>query len=65
MILYLLTGRRLSYEKTAAYKVGEKDRTIVSLLDEETHMIDADYIDSVSEIINEELERLLEKECDL
>ncbi|WP_338043085.1 AAA family ATPase [Mordavella massiliensis] len=56
---------RLSYEKTAAYKVGGKDRTIVSLLDEETHMIDADYIDSVSEIINEELERLLEKECDL
>lgn len=56
---------RLSYEKTAAYKVGGKDRTIVSLLDEETHMIDANYIDSVSEIINEELERLLEKECDL
>ena len=56
---------RLSYEKTAAYKVGGKDRTLVSLLDEETHMIDANYIDSVSEIINEELERLLEKECDL
>lgn len=56
---------RLSYEKTAAYIVGTEGRTVVSLMDEETHMIDADYIDSVSEITNEELERLLELENNL
>lgn len=56
---------RLLYEKTDAYVVGTKDRTVVSLMDEETHMIDVEYIDSVSEITNEELERLIELENSL
>ena len=55
---------RLSYDKTSAYVVGTENKTIVSLMDEETHMIDTEYIDSVSGITNEELERLLDMECE-
>ena len=53
---------RLSYDKTSAYVVGTENKTIVSLMDEETHMIDTEYIDSVSGMTNEELERLLDME---
>lgn len=54
---------RLSYEKFKAYSVqGSGRKTINSLMDDESHMIDTEYIDSVSEIINEELEALIEKE---
>lgn len=53
---------RLSYEKFAAFVVGSEGKTINSLMDDETHMIDTEYIDSVSVITNEELNRLLEME---
>lgn len=56
---------RLSYDKASAYVVGTENKSIVSLMDEETHMIDTEYIDSVSEITNEELERLLDMESEL
>lgn len=56
---------RISYNKAAAYMVDTEEKTVVSLMDEETHMINTDYIDSVSIITNEELERLLEKESEL
>lgn len=56
---------RLSYDNAAAYVVGTENKTIVSLMDEETHMIDTEYIDSVSGITNEELERLLDMESEL
>ena len=55
---------RLSYDKASAYVVGTENKTIVSLMDEETHMIDTEYIDSVSGMTNEELERLLDMECE-
>lgn len=56
---------RLSYDNASAYVVGTENKTIVSLMDEETHMIDTEYIDSVSGITNEELERLLDMESEL
>ena len=55
---------RLSYDKASAYVVGTENKTIVSLMDEETHMIDTEYIDRVSGITNEELERLLDMESE-
>lgn len=56
---------RLSYDNASAYVVGTENKTIVSLMDEGTHMIDTEYIDSVSGITNEELERLLDMESEL
>lgn len=53
---------RLPYNKTAAFAVNAKN--LDSLMDEETHMIDTEYIDSVSGITNEELEKLLEMESE-
>ena len=53
---------RLYFDKAVAYVVDTENKTIVSLMDEETHMIDTEYIDSVSGITNEELERLLDME---
>lgn len=35
---------------------------MLNLLDEESHMISTDYIDEVSTITNQELDRLLNKE---
>ena len=56
---------RLRYESFKAYAVsGNRKKTIVSLMDRESHMINTDYIDSVSEITNDELEALLEMECE-
>lgn len=56
---------RLSYNKASAYVITTEDGRIASLMDEETHMIGTEYIDSVSGITNEELERLLDMESEL
>ncbi len=54
------------YQKTDDYVVVNKGGRIVSLMAEETYMVDAEYIDSVSEIIDEKQERLIEeKDVDL
>ncbi len=51
---------RLSYDVFAAYKlknISEGTNSIESIMDEESHMIDTDYIDEVSNITNHELEQ--------
>ena len=53
---------RTSYSSFAAYKVGDGENVIESLVDEESHMIDTAYIDSVSSITNRELDELLDME---
>ena len=53
---------RLSYHKFAAYKVENAADSLTSLMDENSHMINTDYIDKVSEITNNELEHLLDME---
>lgn len=53
---------RASYGTLAAYKVGNFDQSIQSLLDMESHMISTDYIDEVSKITNEELDLLIDLE---
>lgn len=56
-------NERLNFERAEAYKVGvdgNGKHFVDSIMDEETHMIYTEYIDSVSDITNEELEKLLE-----
>lgn len=55
---------RMTYENFIAYKVGGKSKTIASLMDEETYMINVEYIDEVSSITNLELNMLLDLESD-
>ena len=52
---------RVAYDTFSAFAFGA-DKSLSSLMDEESHMIDAGYIDGVSTITNEELERLLDME---
>lgn len=55
---------RIDYGIFQAYRMNPADGSIVNLMDEETHMIQTDYIDSVSTITNEELEKLIEREVE-
>ena len=55
---------RVSYENFAAYKVDNSERVLESLLDEESHMINTNYIDEVSSITNSELDELITMEID-
>lgn len=54
---------RLNFEKVDAFAVGEVENSFKSLMDRETNMIETEYIDEVSGIINEDLERLIDMEC--
>ena len=49
----------MSYENFAAYKVDNSENVLESLLDEESHMINTNYIDEVSSITNSELDALI------
>lgn len=53
---------RVSYKKFAAFKVDSETNTLENLLDEESHMINTDYIDEVSAITNSELDELIDME---
>ena len=53
---------RVSYENFAAYKVDNSEKVLESLLDEESHMINTNYIDEVSSITNSELDALITME---
>lgn len=54
---------RIAYNNFDAFKVEDSaDGSLESLLDEESYLISTDYIDSVSAITNDELERLIEME---
>lgn len=56
---------RVNYHSFGAYKLekcGETEENMTDLLDEESHMINTDYIDKVSRITNSELDDLLNKE---
>lgn len=53
---------RLDFGKVDAFSVGEREDYFKSLMDKETNMIETNYIDGVSEIINEDLDRLIELE---
>ena len=56
---------RISYETTAAYRLSDFSdgrNQLENILDNESHLIDTDYIDEVSSITNEELELLISKE---
>ena len=55
---------RVSYENFAAYKVDNSEKALESLLDEESHMINTNYIDEVSSITNSELDELITMEID-
>ena len=55
---------RVSYANFAAYKVDSSERVLESLLDEESHMINTNYIDEVSSITNSELDELITMEID-
>ena len=55
---------RISFLNFAAYKVNHFDKTIESLLDAESHMIDTGYIDEVSSITNLELDELITMEIE-
>lgn len=55
---------RAAYSEVAAYKVGKFEKSIISLMDEESHMIDTEYIDEVSTITNSELDELLNMEIE-
>ena len=57
-------GLRVSYSAFAAYKVGNFKKSMESLMDSESHMINTEYIDEVSSITNSELEELLNMETD-
>lgn len=52
---------RVPYDAFSAYAFND-DKSLASLMDAESHMIDAGYIDGVSTITNEELEKLLDME---
>lgn len=56
---------RVPFEDFAAFKIEnslEAGQCLENLLDEESHMIRTDYIDKVSSITNNELERLFDME---
>lgn len=53
---------RVNFQSFAAYRVGDFQSSIESLLDEESHMISTDYIDEVSTITNKELDILIDME---
>lgn len=53
---------RVAFDTLAAYKVGNFEPSMESLLDEESHMISTDYIDEVSKITNGELDLLIDME---
>lgn len=53
---------RVNYSTFGAYKLEDGTDNMENLLDEESHMINTDYIDEVSTITNEELDRLLDME---
>lgn len=55
---------RVSYENFDAYKVDSSEEVLESLLDEESHMINTNYIDEVSSITNSELDKLITMEID-
>lgn len=58
---------RINYKTFGAYKLENIDNnynSVESLMDEESHMINTDYIDQVSSITNAELDGLLDKELD-
>lgn len=55
---------RVSYGNFVAFKIGRFEKTMESLLDEESHMISTSYIDEVSSITNSELEELIDMEID-
>ncbi len=53
---------RISYRTFDAYRINNSngnEKYISSLMDKETHMIDVDYIDGVSKINNEDLDKLI------
>lgn len=53
---------RISFDKFAAYKVGASDNSVESIIDMDTHMIELDYIDEASTIINKDLDELMDLE---
>lgn len=55
---------RISYDTFEAFKVEKTcgEENLESLMDKESHMISTDYIDEVSAITNEELQRLMDRE---
>lgn len=55
---------RVSFDTFAAFKVGRFETSMVSLMDEESHMIDTEYIDEVSSITNQELDALINLEIE-
>lgn len=55
---------RVSYENFAAYKMNNSEKVLESLLDEESHMINTNYIDEVSSITNSEFDELISMEID-
>ena len=58
---------RIPYKSFSAYKVGnpkKNEKYMESLLDEESHMINTDYIDEVSSVTNNELNKLINMEID-
>lgn len=61
----VLKNMRVSYKEFAAYRVSknaERKNVVESLMDEESQMINTNYIDEVSLITNEELEKLISME---
>lgn len=50
---------RVSYDRFAAFRVKAGSYTLESLLDTESHMIKTEYIDEVSVLINQELDKLV------
>ena len=58
-------NERISFRDFNAFYVGKKDDKasyMTTLMDEETHMISLDYIDSVSNILNDGIVRLMNME---
>jgi len=53
---------RVTYNSFAAYKVSRGKNSIETLMDEESHMINTEYIDEVSAITNRELDALIDME---
>ena len=53
---------RISFDKFAAYKVGASDNSVETIIDMDTHMIELDYIDEASTIINKDLDELMDLE---
>lgn len=56
---------RIAYNGFAAYSVGcsdKKEKTMRSIVDKTSHMIELNYIDRISSITNQELDTLLDME---